>query len=137
MPSAPTITTGGFTKPVDASVLVYNDANGDPVPVTAVTPMPVTLDAVPGGASYTDGSGVITLGGTAQQVFAANTSRRYLFLLNPSDTAMYVNFGTTAVAGQPSIILPPGGYFEPLVPSAQSVSIICATTGKTFAAKQA
>jgi hypothetical protein len=88
--------------------------------------------------SYTDGSGAITAGGAAQQIFAANATRRYLFLSNPSDTVMYVNFGTAAVASQPSITLAAnGGFLEPLVPSGQTVSILCATTGKAFVAKQA
>lgn len=95
-------------------------------------------DAGLGGAAFVDGSGTIAVGNTSQQVFAANADRSYLFLLNTSDTVMYVNFATAAVAGQPSITLAAnGGFYEPLVAPNQTVNIICATAGKTFVAKEA
>ena len=74
----------------------------------------------------------------SQQVFAAAATRVYLFLLNLSDTDMWINFGTAAVASQPSIkLVANGGYFEPLVAPNQSINIFCATTGKAFVAKSA
>lgn len=107
------------------------------VAVSASNPVPVDTEAIVTG-TYVDGSGTIAAGGTAEEVFAANASRKYLFITNPSDTEMWINFGVAAVASQPSIRLAPnGGYFEPLVPSGQSVSIFCATTGKAFVAKEA
>jgi hypothetical protein len=91
---------------------------------------------LPAPAPYINGSGTITTGGTSQVVFAAR-DRTYLLLINDSDTVMFVNFGVAAVSGQPSIRLAAnGGFYEPLVPPNQSVNIICATTGKTFVAKQ-
>lgn len=115
----------GGTGAIDAAV----SATGTPS-ATAVT-----VQAPP--TAYVDGSGTITAGATSQVVFAANANRRYLFLLNDSDTDAWVNFGTAAVASQPSIKIPAnGGFFEPLVVSNQSVNIIGATTGKTFVAKQ-
>lgn len=85
-----------------------------------------------------DGSGTIAAGGVSQQIFAANPDRKYLFVVNISDTAMWLNFGTAANADQPSIYLAPlTGYYEPLVVSRQMVNIFCATTGKKFVAKQA
>lgn len=88
--------------------------------------------------SYTDGSGTITNPAASQQVFAANASRKYLFILNLSDTDMWINFGTAAVASQPSIkLVANGGFFAPRVVSDESVNIICASAGKAFVAKQA
>lgn len=91
-----------------------------------------------GSKAFVDGSGTITTGNVSQQIFAANASRSYLFLVNTSDTVMYVNFAIPAIAGQPSITLAAnGGFYEPLVAPNQTVNIICATAGKTFVAKQA
>lgn len=119
------------------TVIGYLDAQGAFVPVAAATPLPVTTEAPSAGVSYVDGSGTITTGAASQVVFAANAARLYLFLLNLSDTDMWVNFGVAAVASQPSIKLAAnGGFFEPLVVAGQSVTIICATTGKAFVAKQ-
>jgi hypothetical protein len=97
--------------------------------------------AIPSGA-LVDGSGTITLGGTAQTVFAANISRQYLLIQNVSAEDMWVNFGIAAVANQPSIKLVAGASVEfsvggtGVVPTA-SVSVIAATTGSAFTAKQA
>lgn len=100
--------------------------------------MPV---ATPAG-SLIDGSGTVTLGGTSQQVFTANAGRQYLLIQNHSDTDLWVNFGTAAVADQPSIkVYANGGTVEfgaghtGVVPTA-TVNVIGATTGKSFTAKQ-
>jgi hypothetical protein len=89
--------------------------------------------------TFTDKSGTITSGGAAQTAAAENTARRYLFIQNNSDTNMWFNVGTTAVANQPSILLIPNAsitYSPPLVPTGL-VSVIGATTGKTFTCKEA
>lgn len=85
-----------------------------------------------------DRSGTITAGGTAQQVMAANTTRQYLLFQNTSDTDMWINFGAVAVAASPSVKVTPGGDFEMerSFVSTQYVSVFCATTGKTFTAKE-
>jgi hypothetical protein len=105
--------------------------------VSATNPLPVTLDAHIGGATFTDGSPLtITTGGASQQVFAANTARVYLFVINTSDTIMYLGIGAAATAtGIP--LAAGGGFYEPLVAPGQSINILCATTGKTFVAKSA
>jgi hypothetical protein len=95
-------------------------------------------------STFTDRSGSVTTGGTSQQLAAANSTRKYLLLINLSDTIMWVNFGTAAVADQPSIPLGPanaiydGGILEynaGVVPSG-SVNLLCATTGKKFVCKE-
>lgn len=88
-----------------------------------------------------DASGTITSGGTAQTAAAARQDRRYLLLQNCSDTDMWVNFGTTAVATQPSIKVVAGASIE--FSAAQGVcprglvSVIGAVTGKIFTLKEA
>lgn len=86
-----------------------------------------------------DKSGTIAAGGTAQVVAAARPGRAYLFIQNVSDSDMWVNFGATAVAAQPSIKLVAGASFvmEAGIVCDQAISVICATTGKAFTAKEA
>lgn len=85
-----------------------------------------------------DGSAAITAGGTAQQVFAALPHRRYLFIQNISDTVLWINFGVSAVADSPSIQIAVGGTYtlNGSFCDNRLVSIIGATTGKKFVAKQ-
>jgi len=90
------------------------------------------------GAAFIDKSGTIAVGGTSQVVSAALNTRRYLVFQNHSDTDMWINFGTAAVAGQPSVkIFANGGAYEPLVAPFGSINVICATGGKTFTCKEA
>jgi hypothetical protein len=88
---------------------------------------------------WTDRSGTITLGGTAQTIAAVNGARTYLLVQNVSDTAMWVNLGATATAGAGSILLSAnGGSFvaEASAIPLGHVSILCATTGKAYTAKE-
>jgi hypothetical protein len=85
-----------------------------------------------------DRSGSITAGGTAQTIAAANGSRSFLFVQNISDTTMWLDFGVDAVADEPSIRLVAGASFSADgrdVPTG-AASIICATTGKKFSARE-
>ncbi len=95
-------------------------------------------------ASFINRSGTITAGGTAQQLAPANENRRYLMVQNISDTDMWINDLGTATADSPSIKIAPGATVawydsddvqEPLVPE-QAISIICATTGKKWTARE-
>lgn len=94
----------------------------------------------PSQGTLTDRSGTITAGDTAQTLAAANATRKYLLIQNVSDTAMWINFTTTAVKDSPSLLLEPNGgslVMESGFVSTELVSIICATTGKKFSAKEA
>ena len=92
---------------------------------------------VPQPGATSNGSAAITTGGTAQQIFAANASRKFFFFQNISDTAMWLNFGVAAVADQPSIQVAAGAiYREDMCCASEYISVICATTGKKFVAKQ-
>lgn len=80
----------------------------------------------------------ITAGGTAQTLFAANSSRRILIYTNTSDEVQYVRFGGTAAAGVGVYCAASGGGFVlhgEGVPRGV-VTVIGATTGKTFYAFQ-
>jgi len=86
-----------------------------------------------------DGGGTITTGGTSQVIFAANESRRSFEFQNTSDTVMYLDFGQAATStGTKSFVIQPGGYYGHPVnfPYTTSITVLCATTGKTYVAKQ-
>lgn len=87
--------------------------------------------------TLTDRSGTITAGGAAQNVAVANADRAFLLFQNVSDTDMWINFDSTAVADQPSIKLTPGASFvtDKFVPTTL-LSVICATTGKSYTCKE-
>lgn len=97
---------------------------------------------LPRRGTITNRSGTVTAGNTSQQLMAANTSRRYLFVYNPRSTAggnsLWIDFGTAAVKDQPSIEIEPGASFvqEDMFVSDQAVNIIGATTGHKFVAKE-
>lgn len=88
--------------------------------------------------TLTDRSGSITLGGTSQQVAAANASRQYLLFQNISDTDMWINFAIAAVADSPSIYIAAksGITFETNFIPTGALNVICATTGKKYTAKE-
>ena len=90
--------------------------------------------------TLTNRSGTITAGGTAQVLMAVNASRKYLLVQNPSAAteSLWINFTTAAVESQPSIELTPGQGFlmEAGFISTEAVSVIAATTGHAFTAKE-
>lgn len=85
-----------------------------------------------------DGSGAIATGGTSQQIFDGKTSRAYLLVQNISDATLYLNFGAAATIDNNSLRLLPGELYEnpPNFCPNGTVTIIGATTGKKFVAKQ-
>lgn len=87
---------------------------------------------------FKDGSGSIAVAATAQDVFSANSGRNYLLIQNVSTADLWVNYGVTAVADQPSIKLEAGAsiVFEcGFIPTGR-VSITGATLGQKFVAKE-
>lgn len=138
-------TLGAKTGATSISVVPNTDTtfpvSGTLTGVTTVATVTTITNAVPVKAStgtITNRSGTITSGGTAQTIMAANSTRLYLFIQNTSDTIMWCNFTTTAVATQPSFSLIPGASFvmEGTAVSTEAVSCIGATTGKIFTAKE-
>ena len=92
-----------------------------------------------GAGAVTDRSGTITLGGTAQQLVAANTARRYLLIQNISAGDLWINdAGTAAIGGPGSLKIVAGGYYEypASFVTSGAISIIGATTAQAFTAKE-
>ena len=86
-------------------------------------------------ATITSRSGTIATGATAQTLMSANAARKGWFIQNNSTGDLWVNcFGGTAIAGQPSLLIPAGALYE--TPDGGSggdaLSIYGATTGQTF-----
>jgi hypothetical protein len=92
------------------------------------------------GVTKTDRSGAITLGGTAQSLMAANAARKGWSFQNKSSADMYFNDlgGTASATANNATYLPAGAYYEsePGGASVQAISIFCATTNASFAAKE-
>lgn len=86
--------------------------------------------------SWTDRSGTIITGGTAQDVAAINYDRCYLLFQNHSDTDMWLNFDVDAVADQPSIKVPAGYTYVPSFVHFGRISVLCVTTGQAFTCKE-
>lgn len=97
------------------------------------------LVSVPASGALTDRSGTITLGGTSQQLMAANAARRYLFVQNVSAGDLWVNFGVAAAQAQPSVKIATNGTFimDGSFVSTEAVNIVGATTAQAFTAKEA
>ena len=92
------------------------------------------------GATKIDRSGVIILGGQAQQLLPAYTARKGWSLQNKSSANMWFNdLGAVAdPAANSSTYLPPGAYYESEIYGATvtSVSIIGDATGAQYVAKE-
>lgn len=98
---------------------------------------PLSVAQVQG--TLTDHSGTLGAVATSQQVMAANSSRRYLYVQNPSSAdTLWINFTTAATQAQPSIQMLPGGSFvmEGSFVSTEAVNIIGPTAGDAFIAKE-
>lgn len=107
----------------------------------------ITVAPAPAAITFTDRSGTVTTGGTSQSIMSSNSSRKYLLIVNISNTVLWINIGTTAVQDSPSIPLAAasvdgaadGGileYYDSVIPTGQ-VNLIGPTTGKKFVAKEA
>ena len=96
------------------------------------------LSVTAAGGTLTDRSGTITTGGTAQQLMAANASRKGFSVQNLSTGDLWVRELGTAAATQPSMKLVSGAYFE--TPAGYgatgAISIFGATTGQAFTARE-
>jgi hypothetical protein len=93
---------------------------------------------VPPGMTPTDGSGTITLGGTAQTLFAANPNRKGFSLDNVSSGDLWFSELDTATTSQPSYKVPSGALYESITGACPTgaISIIGATTSQAFSARE-
>jgi len=138
----PIIDGGGNTLNVNArqtatatiTPMSVPQVNGDEV--SGSNPLPIATFA----ASYTNRSGSIATGGVAQQLMAANASRRGWMVQNTSGQNLYVNeTGVAAVQGTPSWTILPNSWFPATYYNAApsgAISIIGPTTGQTFIARE-
>lgn len=113
----------------------------------ALLPLPAFAGAQvqPTDIIITDGSGLVATGATSQQVFAADSSRAYLFLQNPTTTlsgvaaeSCFVNFGAAAsstAANSYEIANGASLTFDGTVVPWQAVNVTCPTTNHKFVAK--
>lgn len=87
--------------------------------------------------TYTDRSGTITTGGTAQTLMAANSSRRGFFIQNNSNGTLTISSVGTASTTAGLVLLPGQLYEAPTsgVPLT-AISILGATTGQRFDARE-
>lgn len=107
---------------VATEVVVVDGISGQPVVGTAV---------------YTDKSGTVTQGGTAQTLMAANSSRRGFSVQNNSTGNLTISSVGTASTTAGFIIAPGQMYEAPAggVPRT-AISILGATTGQRFDARE-
>lgn len=142
-----------FTVPVvspisSAGRLVYTNgatAQGTMRLYARTTPQPVERTTQLPTALATTGS--ITTGGTAQSLFGSAAWRRLFLIQNPSTAtgqgitaaeSLWITFGGTATTAPPSIEVVTGALIIlDTVVDPQSISIIAATTGHAFTARQA
>lgn len=94
-----------------------------------------------GNFTFTSGSGTITAGGTQQQIFAANSARRYWRIQNTSAGDLWINDngGNAGVNVGDSFKVAAGAMYEtaPGMASANKIMVFGATTGQQFSAVQA
>lgn len=122
---------------MSTNALYIKLADNSFVPVGIANPLPIYNSVL--SSSYTNKSGTITLGGTAQTLAAANTSRRGLIVQNLSSGDLWISPFGTAAASQPSLKIAVGAYWEMpinMITSA-AISIFGATTAQAFTAWEA
>lgn len=141
-PAAVKVISGGLVNSADPHVVAAPGSTPSPSPAQAVVVQGIsggTAVAVkPVQGAPTDRSGTITTGGSSQTLAAALSTRTYIEVQNISDETMYVNFGAAATTDSNSFKIAAGGsYVNPahFCPTG-TITIIGATTGKKFVAKE-
>ena len=103
--------------------------------VDSNNPLPTTTKA----SGSTNGSGVITAGGTAQYLFASAVpvNGYEIFNPDPANDLWVSDFGVATAAGYGSFLVPARGWYRSPVGCAphSAISILGATTGHAFTAR--
>lgn len=118
-------------------IKLQHGVDGTASDASSANPLPVVFSAP--GTAYTNRSGTITVGGTAQTLMASNTARRGYRIQNLSSGDLWFNDKSgSATTGQPSNKLASGASYESPAfgCSTNSISIIGATTGQAFEAME-
>src|SRR5262245_27511082 len=88
--------------------------------------------------SLTNASGTIAAANVSQQILAANSSRSYLFIQNPSsaEESLHFEFGGVAVPAQCYDLVPGGSltFEDRFIPSG-TVNVRAATMGHPYICK--
>lgn len=121
---------------VAAEVVIVDSLTGAPRG-SATSPIYTAPGTAASTAVYTDRSGTVTTGATAQQLMAANSSRRGFFVQNNSTGILTISsVGTASTTA--GLVLQPGQLYE--APSTgvplTAISILGATTGQRFDARE-
>jgi hypothetical protein len=109
---------------------------------------PNTVNLTPSRGALTNRSGTISVGGTSEVLAAANATRSYLLIQNPSTAAgqgiataesLYINFGAAAgIDDGTSFELTPGGSLELQGPfiSSDSINVNATTINHAWIARE-
>src|SRR5512133_3637925 len=109
-------------------LMMHEDANGRVVATSPANPLPVGLDQ-----PITPTSTVVAVGVATAEALAANANRKYVLLVNDSDTTVYLGLGVAAVVGQGIRLSANGGSLELDAGSGWYVGAINAIHGGTGA----
>ncbi len=96
------------------------------------------IGGAPPSVTPVDKSGTITAGGVAQNIAAANAVRIGFWIQNQSTGSLWLSDIGTATQASPSIEIKPGQLYESPYggTSNKALSLIGATTGQAFAARE-
>lgn len=112
------------------------DESGNAVAVGVTAGLPVTSTR----GVVSDVSGSIATNATSQELAPINAARRYLMIQNTDPAEdMWIDFTQDAVIGSPSFLLPAGAAFgmEASFVSSEKITVIAATAGHTYSAREA
>ncbi len=132
--------TAGWRVESGAAALVPI-TSGQTVSLIEAADPPAALAAAPMKAIAVARSGALVGAGAAQDLMPANVDRAGWLIQNQSAANLYVRSkgaaGTTlATIGADSLIVPPGGYYEPPKITPHALSVIGAFAGQTFFAEE-
>ena len=138
---APTASeTAGWRVECGASAL-FPITSGQTISLIEAADPPAAILSAPMTAIATNRSGVLAVASTAQDLMAANTERAGWLIQNQSAVNLYIRSkgaagATLATADSNSLIVPPGGYYEPPKITPHALSIIGAVAGQAFFAEE-
>jgi hypothetical protein len=115
--------------------------SGQSVSLVEAADGPSTTASSPIRAVASDRSGSIAAAGAAQDLMAANGDRNGWLIQNQSVANLYVRSkgaasNVAATLDNRSLILPPGGYYEPPKITPHALSIVGGATGQAFFAEE-
>jgi hypothetical protein len=115
--------------------------SGDVLSLVQALDPPSAVGSAAMRAVATSRAGAIAAAGTAQDLMPANPDRNGWLIQNQSAANLYVcskgPAGTVvATAGGASLLIPPGGYYEPSKVAPDALSIIGPVAGQAFFAEE-